>query len=642
MKKIVLGLSMMVWSWTTVAQNNEVLMTINETPVYKSDFEYIFNKNNKKENITKEDLDEYLDLFVKFKLKVTEAKALGLDTLPKLKGELAGYYSQLSRQYMVDNEITEQLIQEAYERMQKEIEASHILINVPVGSDTTEAYNKAMDVYKKANKGEDFAALAKTYSEGPSAPNGGYLGWFSGFKMVYRFEDAAFKTQVGEVSKPVRTRFGYHVIKVHNQREARPDVQISHILVHLKEDANEEQSKNAEKKINEIYQKLENGENFSVLAEQYSDDKMSAKKSGLLGWTSKESFFDEITEAAYSISDGEHSKPVKTRLGWHIIKRNNTKPIGTLKDNEAYIKSRINRDERGAQGRIAKVNQLKEEYNLKVNDKAKERALYFIEKVMYLPDFNPELIDKQKDVLFTFADTTFLQSDFLGQFFELNKRPPKQDLMQYAEGRLNGFISQKIMQYEKDHLAERYPEFKALMQEYTDGVLLFELTDQNVWSKAIKDTAGLKVFYEKEKHNFMWDERIDYDVLSSTTKKTAKKAYKYLKKGWSADSVANYLNKESQLNVQQESALVEVKEDDFLKGKTWEEKLYKPTFNEENKMYEVVNIKKKLPEQPKTLHEARGLITSKYQDYLEQKWVEDLKAKYTVNVNKDVLYSLAN
>lgn len=633
---ILLGLCI---SFSSFAQNDEILMTIDNKPVYKSEFEYIFNKNNSKSEITKEDLDEYMDLFTKFKLKVTEAEARGLDTMPKLVSELSGYRSQLSKQYLSDSEMSDRLIEEAYERMQREVNASHILIKTSKSEDTLIAYKKIMDVYNKAIKGDDFGALAKKYSEGPSNVNGGELGWFGAFRMVYPFETAAFNTKKGDVSKPFRTRFGYHIVKINDERAARPDLNISHILIQVKPDAEADQNLKAEKKINEIHALLNSGKAYSELAKQYSDDKKSAQNGGNLGWLSQNNYFDAIVDAAYSVkNEQEYSKPIKSDIGWHIILVNNIKEIGSLEDNTSYIKSKIKRDARGQQSRLAKINQLKKEYNYSINLKAKKEIMSIFSKENFNRGFKEEMASKYQKPLITYADKVITQEYFILYVFESTKVNPFDRINAHIDDKIEALSNREVLKYEEENLENKYPQFKALMQEYTEGVLLFELTDQMVWGKAIKDTTGLNNYYDAHKNEFIWEDRVDYEIFSTSNKKYAKKAYKLSKKGLEGDSITNVINADSELNLKLESGLNEIKTIDVLKDKTWEEKLYKPVLI--NEKYYVINIEKLLPSQPKKLNEAKGIITSRYQDELEKQWILELNKKYKVNVNNDVLYSL--
>ncbi|MFP5471739.1 MAG: peptidylprolyl isomerase [Bacteroidia bacterium] len=641
MKKLVLLFTVFA-STFAFAQNEEVIMTVDGKPVYKSEFEYIFRKNNKSENVTQKELDEYMDLFVKFKLKVTEARELKLDTLPKIKSELEGYRAQLAQQYLFDNQVTESLIQEAYSRMQQDVHASHILARTAVG-DTMQAFKKIWDIYKKLENGENFTDLAAKLSEDPSAKkNKGDLGYFSAFRMIYPFETAAYNTEVGKYSKPVRTRFGYHIIYVHDKRPARAKMEASHILVKVDSTTTDEKAK---AKIDEIYGLLKNGSDFSELATSHSDDGVSSKNGGALGWFSPGEMVPEFEDAAHALNnDGDFSKPFRTEFGWHIVKRTGKKEIGSLDENLPLIKSKINRDERAQRSRKSKIEQLKREYNYKVNADVRKKLNKIIRPEFFENNaFKPEMADKYaNDIIFTFADQKLdVKSVILYTYEANNAYPEGKNLDEFIDEQIDALAANRIITYERANLENKYPKFRALMDEYTDGVLLFELTDQKVWGKAIRDTSGLQAFYEANKTNFMWKDRADVSILTTSNKKFASKAYKMMSKGIAADSVANYINKDSQLNIKLEQGVFETSEHDVLKNSTWEKKLYKPsnTIGDGSKYY-IINIKDVYPAQPKKLNEARGLITSKYQDKLEKDWLDELNKKYKIEVNKNVLYSI--
>ena len=270
---------------SSVAQKEQVLMEVNGSPVYKSEFEQIYWKNKEEKVATKEDLDEYIELFTKFKLKVTEAEQLGLDTVAKFKKELAGYQEQLEKPYLVDSELNDELIQQAYYRTKNEVRASHILIQLspnPSAEDTAKAYKELMEIKAKVESGKmSFYEAARKYSKDPSAKtNSGDLGYFTAFRMVYPFEEAAFTTEVGQISNPFKTRFGYHILKVTGKREGRGKVKVAHIMLRIKDDTPSMKKVNAEKKIVEIHEKLKKGEAFDALAKEYSEDRNSARKGG--------------------------------------------------------------------------------------------------------------------------------------------------------------------------------------------------------------------------------------------------------------------------------------------------------------------------------------------------------------------------
>ncbi len=644
MKRIVLLLSVFV-STMLFAQNDEVIMTIDGNPVYKSEFEYIFKKNNRQQTVSQKDLDEYMDLFIKFKLKVNEARAIKMDTLPKLKMELEGYRAQLAHQYLFDNEVTDKLIEEAYERMKYDIRASHILVRLGV-NDTLTAFNKINDIYKRLEKGEKFDELAKKFSEDPSVKNnGGDLGYFSAFRMVYPFETAAYNTPVGSYSKPIRTRFGYHIVYVTDKRAARPAMKASHILIKVDSTTTDDK---AQKKINELYDLLKKGEDFSELATKYSDDKSTAKKGGDLDWFSPGDMVQEFEDAAHSISNnGEFSKPFRSEFGWHIVKRTGKNSLGTLDENTSFIKNKINRDDRAQQSRQSKIAQLKKEYNYKVDAKSRKMLNKLIKPENFSKEtsFKPEMasqFDKyEKDVLFTYADRSYSLKTFLTYIHEVNREYPSgKSLDEFIDNNIDAISSNQIIVYERSILYNKYPKFKQLIDEYTDGVLLFELTDQKVWGKAIKDTLGLNAFYEANKNQFMWKDRADVIIYSTADKKLASKVYKLAKKGKSKEYIDTTINKNSTLNLTIESGVFEIPEHPILKNNAWEKKLYKPSNQFGNNMYYTIQVMNTYAAQPKSLNEARGVIVSKYQDYLENQWVKELMSIHKVEVNKNVLYSV--
>jgi peptidyl-prolyl cis-trans isomerase SurA len=294
------------------------VLTIDGEATSLEEFENIFRKNNRDSAISRLSLDEYMELFINFKLKVKEARELGMDTVSKFKTELEGYRAQLARPYLTDTDKLNDLVQEAYRNMGEEVRAMHILVNCAANAapaDTIKAYNRIAALRERVVNGEDFTSVAKSQggSDDPSVKdNGGDLGYFTAFQMVYPFEQAAYSTPVGKVSQPVRTRYGYHILYVVDKRKARGEIRVAHIVVKPKAEANGEL--NAQTKIQEIYQKLKSGEStFEELSAKFSDDASSAKKGGELPWFGTGKMVAEFEDAAFSIlKDGDFSEPFKT------------------------------------------------------------------------------------------------------------------------------------------------------------------------------------------------------------------------------------------------------------------------------------------------------------------------------------------
>lgn len=646
---------------------DSLLLKIDGKYVTLAEFERIYKKNNSKENtVDTKSIEEYLELFINFKLKVFEAEKTGLDTSKSFKTELSGYRKQLSKPYLVDKDIDDGLVKEAYERMQYDVHASHILVKLDPNAspkDTLEALNKIMKARKRVSDGEAFDAVAKEMSDDPSVKdNGGNLGFFTAFQMVYPFESAAFNTKNGDLSMPFRTNFGYHFLKVHEKRKASGEVKVAHIMVIVPKGTSADDEAKAKKRIFEIYEKLKAGEDFIKVAKENSDDKGTATKGGDLPWFGTGRMVPEFEQVAFSLkNNGDYSEPVKTSFGWHIIKRVDKRDVGSFEDVKADIKNKISKDERADRSRQAVIAKLKKEYNFKEftdadnaeNTKQKKQNKK-IQAKRNIDDFYTVVTDsifngkwnmdeaiKLTKKLFSIGDSVYSQKDFALYLNKFNRKGQKTSIVEFVDERYKEFVDNKAIKYEEDRLENKYPDFRYLMNEYHDGILLFELTDKMVWSKAIKDTVGLKEFYEKNKTKYLWDTRYDLKVYSCKNEKISKKAYDAFsnkKKNLSPELIMKDINKKDTSNiVVSEKGL-------FLKGdnKTIDSRIESMKTNSnllETDGNKIIVINKVDP-QPKTLEEAKGLITADYQTYLEEKWIKDLRAKYKVEVFKENLKNI--
>ncbi len=620
------------------AQDN-IILTIDDTKVSKTEFENIYKKNNRDSVITKESLDEYSELFINFKLKVMEAEELKYDTIPKLINELAGYRKQLARPYLVDSKLTEQLLQEAYDRMKEEIRASHILI-MAQNDDTLEAYNKIMKLRKRVLEGEDFGKVAREMSEDPSAKqNGGDLGYFSSLQMVYPFESMAYNTETGEISEPVRTSHGYHIVKVLDRRKSQGEMRVAHILVRSPESDSDNKKSQAKLKIDEIYSRAKSGEDFGTLAAQHSDDKSTSKKGGDLPWFSTGRMVAEFEKAAFALkTDGEISEPFRTSHGWHIIKRHEYRDLKSYEEMRSQIKSKINKDVRSEMTRKSFIDRIKKEYGFQYFPGNIKQAEALVDTTILKGTWKFKDFDSYKQPIMILGDTTLYQKDYLIYLFQSQRRSTNMTLEDYMEGKNLSFQDKIITAYEDDRLEAKYPEFRSLMKEYRDGVLLFELTDEKVWSKAVNDSIGLVNFYEENKQQFLYEERVDGTIYYCKDKKLAKTAKKMVKKGIPNVEINKALNVDSQLNITIISDVYEKDDKEIISLIDFEKGISKCKVV--NDQYVFVNVKEVLPKQPKPINEARGLVTAAYQNHLEKEWIKQLRNKHTINLNKEVLYSI--
>ena len=627
--------------------DDKVLMTIGDTKVTKGEFSRIYHKNNSNSDV--KSVNEYLTLFENFKLKVIEAENQGLDTLKKFKRELDGYIRQLEKPYFTDSTVDERLIKEAFERSKYDVRVSHILLKVKpdaLPADTLKAYNKMKSILSSINSSKVTfeEAAKKNSSDTYTAVKGGDLGYFTVFQMVYNFESEAYNTEVGKVSGIFRTKFGYHILKVTDKRPAFGEVKVAHIMIAVPSNADDKTKKEADVKINDIYAQLQKGADFAELAKKYSDDKGSAIKGGELSWFGTGRMVPEFEMAAFSLKNkGDYTKPVKTSFGWHIIKLVDKKEPKSLEDQKEYIKSKLSKDARAKQSRTAVIKRLSKEYNKKVyNKELKPLFKYYDSKAVEKLDLTDSVADLYTNVLMTLGDTTISVKDFARYLVRFGgKSVSVENPEVFIYNKFKKFSDDVVINYERTKLAEKYPDFKYLVKEYHDGILLFDLTDKMVWSKAVKDSAGLAEFYEKTKEKYMWGDRLDV-TLYTVPAKYYKKAMKVAKKALPATEAYNELNK---LAKKDTSAVFIVEDVKLSRGDN--EKI--DSAGVEKGIVELENadgivkfayIKGKLGPMPKELNEIKGLMTADYQNYLEKEWIKELRAKYKIVVNKDVLNSI--
>ncbi|MFY0483935.1 peptidylprolyl isomerase [Flavobacterium sp. PLA-1-15] len=618
----------------------EVLFSIDDKPYYTDEFSRVYKKNiDLVKDESQKDLNQYLELFVGYKLKINKANKLGLQNNPKYQSELKSYRSQLSKNYLTDTKVTKELIEEAYNRSQKEIKASHILIMVDENAapaDTLKAYNQILDIRKKAVAGEDFGKLAQQFSQDPSAKeNSGDLGYFSAFRMVYPFESGAFKTKKNEVSKPVRTRFGYHLIKVNDIRDNRGAVSVAHIMIMKPADASS--SEKGKAKIQDIYRKLQQGEKFEELAKQFSEDKSSAGKGGVLNsFSSGELSSDKFENVAFSLSkQNPVSEPFESEYGWHIVKFLEKHPVKTFQEMETELDGKIRKDDRSRLIVNSMNEKLRKKYAVKRDSKLYASLVKTANDGLYTSSWKiPEDTNSFNKPLFTIKDKTVTGTDFLNYMNNQQKNVPEvKPVSKLVDVLYEKFLDEQLNSYYNDNLENEFPEFADVMEEYRDGLLLFDLMEKEIWEKSKTDTIGLQNFYQKNSANYKWKNRYDVLIVSSTKSDFIKKAQKMLKKDKTADYIKQNLNSGTEIQVLEKEGVFEEGNEVLPKNVT-----FKPGVTDvikEGDYYFVTRVNKVLPAGDKTLEECKGKVVNDYQQYLEENWVSDLKKEFTINVNKD-------
>jgi len=628
----------------TYAQKStkEVLFTIDSKPYYTDEFSRIYKKNiDLVKDDSQKDLDKYLDLFIGYKLKINKANKLGLENNPKYKSELASYRTQLAKNYITDTKVTKELIEEGYSRSLKEVHAAHILLNLDenaVPLDTLKVYNQMLDIRKKAVGGEDFSKLAKQFSQDPSAKeNSGDLGYFSAFRMVYPFESAAFKTKKGDISMPVRTRYGYHILKVFDVRDNRGEINVAHIMIAKQTEPKLEEK--AKSTIDDIYKKLLQGEKFETLAQQFSEDKSSAEKGGVLNrFASGQLSSDQFEDIAFSLSkENPLSAPFQTEFGWHIVKFIERFPTKTFDEMQADLDTKIRRDDRSRLITNSMNEKLRKEYPIKRNDKLYVAISKTVNKDYLAGTWKMPVETKVFDKnLFTINDKPVTGVDFLAYLEKQQKglKEVKISLSQIVDKIYEQFVDDQLNTYYDNNLENKFPEFKDVMEEYRDGLLLFDLMEKEIWEKSKNDTIGLENFYKSHKLNYQWKNRVDALITSSTKEDVIKKAQKMLKNNATSEAIKEKLNLDKKVEIMENQGVFEEgnevlpKNVKFVVGVSDVEK--------KGDYFFVTRVNKVLAAGEKSLEDCKGKVINDYQQYLEENWVSDLKKEFTINVNSAV------
>ena len=592
MKKLVLVL---VAGWMGLTMQAQTLMTINGQPVSAEEFLYIYEKNNQAGAVDPKTMDEYLDMFINFKLKVIEAEQQGIDTTEAFLKELKGYRAQATPKYLQDQQAIDSLVEMSWRHMAKDRRAAHIAIQCPASADSAavaEAQAKINEARERVTIGkgvmkgkgkraklvrqkvEAFDAVARELSTDPSVQEtGGELGWITPFRYVYPLEEAVYATPVGQISEVFRTQYGFHIVLVEEERD-HEEVRARHIMkmVPRANEADPEQLKQADStaaikkaQIDSI-RAIVTAENFAEVAKLESDDRGSSARGGDLNWFGKGMMVKPFEDAAFSLKDGEISQPIRSAYGWHIILKEGQRGIQPLDSMRAQILRQVQRDERMKEAEKSFIRKTRAEYNLPAE----------------MSDAN-------------------------------------------------------VKAYADEHLEDKYADLRNLVKEYHDGILLFEVSLREVWDKAAKDTIGLQTYFLANKKNYPWEQPRWKGYLLQCKDKSSAKAAKAIIKSAEADSINAYitrrLNTDSVQYVKVQHGLWEQGKNAAIDKLGF--KLKKAEFTPSEQLPVVICLGKKL-KAPETWSDEKGKVTTDYQDYLEAEWIKALRAKYPVVIDQTV------
>lgn len=633
----------------------QTLFTYGDYKVEKDEFVRIYEKNaiNKKPDYSKEALEDYLRLYSVFRMKVKEAEKQQIDTIQSIQNELDNYRRQLAKNYLTDDEVNSKLLKEVYERMKENLKVEHILIlSSPMApsKDTVEPYRKIDSIYNVLLKDKSkFAELAEAYSaDKQSAVRGGDIGYITALQTVYEFENAAYNTPVGKISKPFKTQFGYHVLRVTDRQPAKGDIEVAQILIAAPKSKGEAGLEEAKGELKKLQADLKKGISFEELVGKYSDDQFSKENDGKLQRFSVGQMVPEFENAAYALKKpGDISQPVQTDYGFHIIKLIKKYPLPPFDSIKRELQNKIDKDPRSEIARQVFLNSIKVKNNFKeYPDNYDDLKEQFAAKIPTdgpnANTFSPDDFKGDDKVLFELKGNKYRQGDFIQYAHQVTRGRilgPREAIFKNI---YDNYVENTLQDIEEQNLMAENEEFRNLMNEYRDGIMLFELMDRNVWGKASKDSVGLEAFYKKNKSNYMWDAGYRGYQYTFKNESVAKEGIKMINKGIDPEKILKEMNSKEvpdAVRIQKgyyEFAKMETfSQSDIVKGKASVMK------KNEDGSYAVAYAEDVYTSKTyKTLDEARGYVIAEYQDYLEKEWNKELKEKYPVMVSDKTLNSL--
>lgn len=635
----------------TAQSGDPVLFTVNGKPVTVSEFRYIYTKTNQdKADFSEASLRDYLDLYTKFKLKVQKARDMKLDTVASLQSELEGYRRQLANSYLVDKEVTEKLIHETYARMSQDVNVSHIFIACDrnaKAADSLRAYNRAMNILKLVKGGASFEKVAADSSDDKSAKeNRGNLGFVSAMLPdgYYEMEKAIYSASKGSVVGPVRSNTGYHIVMVNDFRPARGEIEVAQILV--RKDKSPEKNSLQRMRIDSVYTLLKSGASWDDVAARYSEDKVTAPKGGYIGFFGINRYQRSFEDAAFALEkDGDYTAPVETSLGWHIIKRVSRRPVGTFESVKRGLSERIKRDSRSEISKQSMIARIKKDSRFQEYPAVLAKwSAKQVDSIFLTFKWKPDPA-KPQDVLLRYNDNkAFTVADFEDYSLKTGRdrmRGVGLPIDETIQRLYKNWSDEVTMQFEESQLDTKYPDFHSLMREYEEGILLFEALKLNVWDKANNDTLGLEKYFKANlADKYKWEERARVTIytLKTDDPKVAEKVRALASKKPAAD-VLKKINKKEEVVTVMEKLYEKGKNKDL--GAFWSAGAVTSVKSDAStKTSYFLKIEEIVPPSPKGIAEARGYAVADYQDYLEKRWIDELRQAYPVQINEEAFKTL--
>lgn len=625
---------------------SDYLIKIADAPSAKEEFVYILNKNrqNQKGTLSREEFEENFNLFIDYKLKVKHALNLGLDKSDEFRTEFESFQKQLIQPFLLKNDLQEGELRRVYHRMQEMVSASHILLQFPPNAsseDSIAVFRMAEKLKAAAESGEDFSELAARHSEDPSAQtNKGNLGYFTALQMVLPFEEAAYSLSVGEISDPVISDFGYHIIRLEDRRPNPGQLRVSHLLLRVNPEQPESEAL-AQRKIAELYEKVQaNPEIWPELVTTYSEDTGSKSNKGLVPWFGVGSLVPEFEEAAFSLkAPGAISKPVKTQYGYHLLRLEDQRPIAPFEEVMPAIKSRILRDSRSDMIRSQVLAQQKSKLRVRENTLLWNKIETSVMSKRGMPASELlsmlETTDWKQDSLVWSEGKKASPQDF-ARFIESQTGSAESEMQQPFDFWYEQFMAALLSDWEESYLYANNQEYRQLVNEYRNGMLLFDLMNNEVWQKAVEDSLGQREYFREHQEKYRWKERLPAVILKADADKDLSEVKQWLSTQPYHEELGEKVQarflREDPLKFTHEQGVFEVSEKEILTDLNLEKSFH--SISKAGKTILIVTGEK-IPAQRKSFEETRGRLIQDYQVFLEKNLIASLRKTYPIQINED-------
>ncbi len=621
--------------------NAQTLFTYGTNAVSKEDFWRAFTKNNSGE-INEKAVREYLDLFIRFKLKVKAAKDLKLDTLATITSDVAGFRAQLVEQYMQQLSNSKELVTQAIERAKEELEVVHIFI--AYNNDSSYARAQIEKAYKDLQAGADFGKTAFTFSNNDYVKyNNGYIGYITTFSLPYELENIVYGLSVGAWSKPAAGEKGFHIFKLISRRATLGKIKAAQILIGVSKDADPDERAAAKKLIDSVYTMLNNGMKFEEAAKNYSTDKFTFASGGLLPEFTYTAYDAAFSKEVFGLQkDYDITKPFQTSMGWHIVQRI-SKTTGNIDINDPSAFEEWNAKVKNDSRIYTAVAQMKEQLKKTCGYKAvphNEQQLWVLTDTMlkaknYVSFFNANRLKP----LFLLKGKTITITDWL-QYAKSQRSIIQRNGKNDYNNLMKQFTDETVEQYYKDRMENMNEEFQYQVKEFTEGSLLFEVMERKIWSKAPADSVGLMTYYNSNKNKYKWLPSAGAIIYNCSDTAVANEVIQMMQqnptKRWK--EVMDLMGGKALADSGRfEYAQLPIQTTDDIKPGSFTPVITNPNDGSASFCY---IIKTFVGNDQRSFDEAKGLVINDYQLLLEEQWINQLKKKYPIKVNEPVVKSL--